>query len=74
MGEPIERIDWNAGRRSMVVSYSGRAPVEVLADELVAERLADDAGLVLVPAAPDSLRWVHPASAGARPRGYGPPN
>lgn len=69
MGERIERIDWNARCRSMVVSYSGRAPVQVVADELVAERLADDAGLVLVTTAPDSLRWVHPAGAGARSPG-----
>lgn len=66
MREVIERIEWNAPHLSMVVSYSGKEPVHVLSDELVAERLADEAGLVLVPAGPGSLRWVHPAVALSR--------
>lgn len=63
MGEQIDRIDWRAKQRRMVVSYIGREPDHVVADELVAGRLAEDAGLVLVPMPPGVVRWALPTLA-----------
>lgn len=66
MGERIEGIVWQENHRMEVV-YVGRKPDRVVANEIVAKRLAEDAGLVLVSTAPGVVRWVRdPDSWSAR--------
>jgi len=60
MGEQIDRIVWHEHHQLMEVVYSERKSDRIFANELVAERLASDAGLVLVPARLGIISWVRP--------------
>jgi len=62
MGEQIDQILWQEQHQRMEVAYLEREPHRVVADRLVATMLARDAGLVLVPGPPGTVRWVRRAS------------
>jgi hypothetical protein len=58
MGEQIDHIVWYENRHQMEVMYVEREPHRIVANQLVAKTLAEDAGLVLVPTPPGLVRWV----------------
>lgn len=58
MREQIDRIVWNEKQMHMRVAYVEREPLDLVADQLVATKLAEDAGLVLVTAPPGTVQWM----------------
>ena len=70
MGEQIDHIVWYERRHRMVVTYGDGEPDRIVADELVAARLAQDAGLVLVPTPPGTVRWVRNLQPRTLPNRY----
>jgi len=54
----IDHIVWYELHERMDVMYIGREPDHVVAGKVIAARLAQGAGLVLVPTPPGMVRWV----------------
>ena len=71
MSEQIDRILWLENDDHLVVAYSGREPDRIVSDRLVATRLAEDAGLVPVPAPPGTACWARRRSTNATRVGVG---
>lgn len=67
MGEQIYQIVWNEKHMHMEVAYLEGEPDHVVADHLVATRLAEDAGLVLVTAPPGLVQWKRDPGANSAP-------
>lgn len=61
MGEQIDHIVWHEGQQRLEVGYVDRESDLIVADRLVATKLAEDAGLFLVPAPPGMVVWVRRA-------------
>ena len=64
MGRNIATIVWDAELERMEVAYSHGHSHRVMANQLVATVLAEDAGLTQIPAPPGVVHWIRePADA-----------
>ena len=63
LADEIDQVVWYEKHQRMVATYGDGKPDRIEANELVAMRLAKDAGLVLVPSRPGVVRWVRTSAA-----------
>jgi len=58
MTKQIDNITWHEKHQRVEVTYADGTPFLIVADRLVAITLAQEAGLVPVPAPPGIVRWA----------------
>jgi hypothetical protein len=58
MKKQIDHIIWHENHQRVEVTYADGAPFLIVADRLVAISLAQEAGLVPVPARPGTVCWA----------------
>jgi len=64
MGAQVDHIVWHEAHGHIEVVYVGRQPDRIVATQLVAAMLAEDAGLVQVPTPPGLVRWARDPETG----------
>lgn len=63
MAEHIVSVVWDEERARIEISYDDREPDRIMANEIVAVSLANDAGLVVAPSPQGVVRWIRKSRA-----------